>query len=74
MGRRDEVAHRVSTVLSTDVDVQFKGQETCTWYSQVPFVMFQYAMLGRTVGGKASTRGWNDQVPGKDRFDMVYCG
>jgi len=29
----------------------------------VPFVTFQYATLGRTVGGKEVTRGWKDQDP-----------
>jgi hypothetical protein len=57
------MAYKVSTVLWTFVEVQFNGQETWTWYSQVPLVTFQYAILGRTVGGKEVMRGWNDQAP-----------
>jgi hypothetical protein len=44
-------AYSVSTVLAAFVDVQFSGHETCTWYSQVPLVTFQYATFGSTVGG-----------------------
>ena len=67
-------AYRVSTVLATSRDVQFSGQETCTSYSQVPFVTFQYAMLGRIVDGKGEARGWKDHAPRVDRFDMVFGG
>jgi hypothetical protein len=28
-------------------------------------------MFGRTVDGKASTRGWNDQAPVEDRADIA---
>jgi hypothetical protein len=62
------MAYKVSTVLWALVDVQFNGQETWTWYSQVPLVTFQYAMLGRTVGEKDVMRGWNDQAPIDELF------
>jgi hypothetical protein len=61
--RNWDMTYRVSTVPCVLVDVQFKGHESWTWYSHVPLVTFQYAMLGRMVGGKEVTRGWNDQAP-----------
>lgn len=63
-----KMAYRVSTVLSSFLEVQFNGQETWTWYSQVPLLTLQYAILGRTVDGNDWMRGVNDQ---DERFAMV---
>lgn len=66
VGRRR--TYIVSTVLSSSIDVQFKGHATSTWYSHEPLDALQKPRLGRTVEGNDVMRGVNVQVPMLDIF------